>query len=583
MKIHMVKQGDTLYSIAQKYHVDLDKLIEINPQITNPDQIDVGMKVKIPSSPVSVYEPPAGSYAHKHVVKQGDTLWKLAQQHGIPLQAMIDANPQLKNPNVLLTGEIVYIPHPGAVEAAGENPNMGVMAEMEPMPHGKKYTGPAEEVPGKKYTGPVENVLPEAVEKEMPAVELPKMEMEMKVEVHKETLPLTTEKEKAGEIMEEKKEEAKAELKEIAPVEKAEVSPVLPIMTEAPKEQSLYTAPSLELPSFTAPAAGKKEAEDLFAPFHIPAVKAGEYPAPEWTMPMEVMPSHTMPAETAPWDSSVQPLQTFPAVQPYSYPADAYPQFPAMTGPGYENPPAAPAYASPAFEAPAPSYVGPAHEAPAPAYASPAYGVPAKAGDCGCGCGGGQAYPAYAAPAMQMPAPYMPMYPQMGMPAAPMPMHPAGVLPAMEQPWPVICEPVYPICDPCAGWIPFGAAPFGSFPAMGYPADGTPGAVMPAMQEPMGPAPFGMYPHLAAPLPYAPGFGEITENSVPDGERPAEEEAGDEVVTLRNGEDDPADSQAAPRKAARKKGSSKARLHQAGGKKKASASGAGINRPWINV
>nr|WP_281378706.1 LysM peptidoglycan-binding domain-containing protein [Paenibacillus phyllosphaerae] len=51
---------------------------------------------------------------HQHVVKQGDTLWKLSKAWGVPLSDMIKANPQLKNPNVLLTGEVVNVPKPGS-------------------------------------------------------------------------------------------------------------------------------------------------------------------------------------------------------------------------------------------------------------------------------------------------------------------------------------------------------------------------------------------------------------------------------------------------------------------------------------
>jgi morphogenetic protein associated with SpoVID len=108
VKIHMVKKGDTLYEIAQKHNVDLEKLIASNPQITDPDAIEVGMKVKIPNEPKSVLPPT--DYLYKHKIVQGDSLWKLSKAWNVPLQAVIAANPQLKNPNILLTGEIVYIP-----------------------------------------------------------------------------------------------------------------------------------------------------------------------------------------------------------------------------------------------------------------------------------------------------------------------------------------------------------------------------------------------------------------------------------------------------------------------------------------
>ncbi|QYR23399.1 LysM peptidoglycan-binding domain-containing protein [Paenibacillus sp. sptzw28] len=108
MKIHIVKKGDTLYMIAQKYNVSLEEVLKLNPNIANPDMIDVGMKVKIPTSMASNME-----IMHQHAVKQGDTLWKLSKAWGVPLSDMIKANPQLKNPNALLTGELVNIPKSG--------------------------------------------------------------------------------------------------------------------------------------------------------------------------------------------------------------------------------------------------------------------------------------------------------------------------------------------------------------------------------------------------------------------------------------------------------------------------------------
>jgi LysM repeat protein len=142
LKIHIVKKGDTLYDLAQKYHIGLDKLIASNPHIVNPDQIEVGMKVKIPASPVPM-EPAEGTYKFKHVVKQGDTLWKLSKAWDVPLADLVAANPQLKNPNVLLTGETVYIPKsapgvkapPGPVtQPAAEQPASVAAEQPNPAP-----------------------------------------------------------------------------------------------------------------------------------------------------------------------------------------------------------------------------------------------------------------------------------------------------------------------------------------------------------------------------------------------------------------------------------------------------------------
>ncbi|MCP8616998.1 LysM peptidoglycan-binding domain-containing protein [Salirhabdus salicampi] len=49
MKIHVVQRGDTLFKIAQKYGVDVDTLKEMNAQLSDPEQIMAGMKLKIPT------------------------------------------------------------------------------------------------------------------------------------------------------------------------------------------------------------------------------------------------------------------------------------------------------------------------------------------------------------------------------------------------------------------------------------------------------------------------------------------------------------------------------------------------------
>ncbi|EHS56073.1 LysM peptidoglycan-binding domain-containing protein [Paenibacillus sp. Aloe-11] len=109
MKIHIVKKGDTLYLLAQKYNVALEKVIAANPQLADPNQLSIGEKIKIPTDPVTMETQPSTVYQHK--VKQGDTLWKLSKAWNVPLKLIINANPQLKNPNALLVGETVHIPH----------------------------------------------------------------------------------------------------------------------------------------------------------------------------------------------------------------------------------------------------------------------------------------------------------------------------------------------------------------------------------------------------------------------------------------------------------------------------------------
>lgn len=49
MRIHIVQKGDILFDIAKKYGVSLDAIISLNPQLSSPDMIMPGMKIKIPT------------------------------------------------------------------------------------------------------------------------------------------------------------------------------------------------------------------------------------------------------------------------------------------------------------------------------------------------------------------------------------------------------------------------------------------------------------------------------------------------------------------------------------------------------
>ncbi|MNZ31386.1 Gamma-D-glutamyl-L-diamino acid endopeptidase 1 [compost metagenome] len=201
MKIHIVKQGDSLYALSQKYGVPLQKIIEANPQISNPNVLALGEKVKIPTAPVSV--PDNSEVYYKHTVKQGDTLWKLSKAWGIPLKDMVEANPQLKNPNVLMLGEVVNIPKKTSNASPVQPGYMPSNASEKTQVGGKEYTGPKEQ--------PVAEVVP-----------APKPET--KPEVKPETKP-EAKAENKPEAKAENKPEAKAETKP-APKSSPNISPL---------------------------------------------------------------------------------------------------------------------------------------------------------------------------------------------------------------------------------------------------------------------------------------------------------------------------------------------------------------------
>ncbi|MCU6711110.1 LysM peptidoglycan-binding domain-containing protein [Paenibacillus sp. J5C_2022] len=229
MKIHIVKQGDTLYFIGQKYNVSLEEILHMNPGISNPDALEVGMKIKIPSGhPASGGGMSEMDIMHQHIVKQGDTLWKLSKAWGVPLASMIHANPHLKNPNVLLTGEVINIPKAnaqipattGQYGAQSTSPKssfmqgvQGFVGKMSTAPvvgktltglaAGKKNTAPMAE---KKPTGPIVSPVP-------PAKPEAKVEPEAK-----KVEPLATKKEPEAKKVEPLATKMEPEAKKVEPL-----------------------------------------------------------------------------------------------------------------------------------------------------------------------------------------------------------------------------------------------------------------------------------------------------------------------------------------------------------------------------
>ncbi|MGH0589523.1 spore coat assembly protein ExsA, partial [Bacillus mycoides] len=71
MKIHIVQKGETLWKIAKKYGVDFETLKKTNTQLSNPDLIMPGMKIKVPSHSVHVKQQTgSGSAPPKQYVKE---------------------------------------------------------------------------------------------------------------------------------------------------------------------------------------------------------------------------------------------------------------------------------------------------------------------------------------------------------------------------------------------------------------------------------------------------------------------------------------------------------------------------------
>ncbi|MEH6936633.1 SafA/ExsA family spore coat assembly protein, partial [Bacillus sp. JJ664] len=76
MRIHIVQKGDTLWSIAQKYNIDYEELVKLNAQLSNPEMIYPGMKIKVPEK-MKEKQAPLGSQKEVQLSKEPKTSIKL--------------------------------------------------------------------------------------------------------------------------------------------------------------------------------------------------------------------------------------------------------------------------------------------------------------------------------------------------------------------------------------------------------------------------------------------------------------------------------------------------------------------------
>ena len=101
---YIVKKGDTLYSIAKNNGTDVNTLKALNNLDNN--IVFIGQTIKLPSS---YKEPEINVPSNGYIVKNGDTLYSIALKNGVTVKELLDAN-DLDN-NILSIGQTIIIPN----------------------------------------------------------------------------------------------------------------------------------------------------------------------------------------------------------------------------------------------------------------------------------------------------------------------------------------------------------------------------------------------------------------------------------------------------------------------------------------
>lgn len=165
VKTHLVKKGETLYGIARKYGMSPDRLAELNPHVADGlragDTLTINADEEaarnVPSQPVTV----DGEGFAVYEIKPGDTLFSIANSYGVPLEAILDANPAI-DPLHYNAGQTVRVPIGATARQYAEEADDAETADDTAMPVPDET--PAAPVSAGATDAPVavaENVAPE--------------------------------------------------------------------------------------------------------------------------------------------------------------------------------------------------------------------------------------------------------------------------------------------------------------------------------------------------------------------------------------------------------------------------------------
>ncbi len=118
-RVYVVRRGDTLSGIAARFGVSLSALARANG-LTTRSFVYVGQRLVIPSGSTGATTPPSTGSSRVYIVRPGDTLSGIAARFGVSLNALARAN-GIRNPSRIYVGQRLVIPGGGGGYAGGVN------------------------------------------------------------------------------------------------------------------------------------------------------------------------------------------------------------------------------------------------------------------------------------------------------------------------------------------------------------------------------------------------------------------------------------------------------------------------------
>lgn len=102
--VYTVKKGDTLYGIANSYNITVNELLTFNN--LNNNNLSIGQNIKIPIQ--NIKEEQQTTEFIEYIVKKGDSLYSISRTYGIPVSDIMSFNNLTTN--LLSIGQVIKIP-----------------------------------------------------------------------------------------------------------------------------------------------------------------------------------------------------------------------------------------------------------------------------------------------------------------------------------------------------------------------------------------------------------------------------------------------------------------------------------------
>lgn len=129
-EVYVVQAGDTLSAIARRYGLSNAEILDANPDISDPNSLEVGQELTIPG--VSAPAETGGATAEtggdttggegatrEYVVQVGDSIASIGAQFGVSGDEIEELN-NITDPNEIYVGQTLLIPSSAATPEPGE-------------------------------------------------------------------------------------------------------------------------------------------------------------------------------------------------------------------------------------------------------------------------------------------------------------------------------------------------------------------------------------------------------------------------------------------------------------------------------